>query len=136
MKTKKHNIRAALQALAGLPNLSQAQVARRWHLDADTVRPILKAHRLPPVPGPWKHPRYAMADIWRIEGVPEPSILNQECHADLLKPLKTASELAAIKECDPATIRNWARDKTLPCVRLGTNIRFHASAKSEVRDGL
>jgi hypothetical protein len=51
------NLRAAARSTSKLPSLSQTQIAKRWQLDADTVRMIIRSHHLMYVPGPWKRAR-------------------------------------------------------------------------------
>lgn len=125
MKRNMTNLRAAARSARNLPTLSQAEIAKRWRLNADTVRKILKPLNLPPVPGPWKRARYAIQDIWRLEGIPQVQISDEALHAQLMEPLRTAGELAHQLGCDPATVRNWAREGHIPCARLQGSIRFH-----------
>jgi hypothetical protein len=128
MKQVMANLRAAARTASNLPALSQSQIAHRWRLDADTVRKIIRDHHLLPVPGPWKRARYSMLDVWRIEGIPHTVALDTSLHGDLLEPLATASDLAVQCHCTPATVRNWAREGVLPCLRLGGSVRFHIFA--------
>lgn len=131
MKNNLANLRKAARSASNLPTLSQTQIANRWRVDPDTARKILKEFGPPPVPGPWKRARYALLDIWCIEGISPAKIADPVIRADLLMPLKTAQELAQEWTCDPATVRNWARVGRLPFLRLGGSLRFHHHA---VRD--
>ncbi|WP_169798757.1 helix-turn-helix domain-containing protein [Falsihalocynthiibacter arcticus] len=126
------NLRAAARITSNLPTLSQSQIAKRWQMDADTVRNIIRKHHLSPVPAPWKRARYSILDIWRVEGVSHASALDLSQHSDLLEPLATANDLAKLYNCTPATIRNWARESVLPSFRLGGSVRFHMFAIQEV----
>lgn len=135
MKQIMANLRAAARTASSLPALSQSQIAQRWRLDADTVRKIIREHHLLPAPGPWKRARYSMLDIWRVEGIPHTVALNPSLHDDLLKPLATSNDLAVQCHCTAATVRNWAREGVLPCLRLGGSIRFHIFAVRGVLSG-
>jgi len=128
MKQVMANLRAAARSASNLPLLSQSQIARRWKLDADTARKVIRGHQLLPVPGPWKRARYSMLDVWRIEGIPHTVAMDWSQHRDLFEPLATASDLAKQFDCTPATIRNWAREGILPNIRLGGSVRFHTFA--------
>lgn len=121
-------IRRSLRTSArcpALPALSQAQIAHRWRLDADTVRKILKSAVLPTEPGPWKHPRYSLRDLLRIEGAPEQDILDEAKSSALAAPLIDACTVAELWNCTPATVRNWSSQKAIPSIRLGGSLRFH-----------
>jgi len=69
MNKRRSNLRKHSKALAGLPVLSQIEIAARWKLGPDTVRKLIKVHNIPTAPGPWKRARYVISDIWRVEGV-------------------------------------------------------------------
>ena len=118
------NLRKTAARRAAMPVLTVPQIAKRWRLDPDTVRPILQSHRLPQVPGPWRHPRYAFMDILRLEGVQGDRLERPDDFPDLSEKLMTASELAKKFECVPATIRNYAAQDRIPSIRLGGSIRF------------
>lgn len=128
MLRKPDPLRRSLVALAGLPPLSQADLARHWCVDPDTARHIIADSRLAAVPGPHKTARYAWADIWRFEGVPPSDITCRDRHADLMEPLLTAADLAEAFGCTPATIRNRTRDGLLPAIRLKSSYRYRRSA--------
>lgn len=124
MNKRLSNLRKSSKALAGLPVLSQTQIAKRWKLDPDTVRKLLRDHSVPTAQGPWKRARYAIAEIWRVEGVSAATMSDREHHEALFEALLTANDLAEVLECCPATVRNYARDQMLKSIRLGTTIRF------------
>ena len=88
-----------------------------------------------PVPGPWKRAKYSVLDIWRLESIPHSNAMDVSRHVDFLEPLTTARALADEFECDPATIRAWAREGTLPSIRLGGSVRFHTFAVRRALDG-
>ncbi len=136
MKHNMANLRAAARSISDLPTLSQADIARRWALDSDTVRKIMSPLHLPPVHGPWKRPRYSIQDIWRIEGITHSQMKNQALHGDLLEPLLKACAVAPRYFCVPATILNWAREGLIPCARLGVSVRFHSFAVPGVPDAV
>lgn len=117
-------LRTCSAALAGLPSLSQTQISNRWQLHSDTVRRVLREYSIRPAPGPWKRPRYAITDVWRVEGVSHAEMLDQAQHPALLEPLLTGKDLAEELGCVPATIRNYARDNIIPSLRIGGSIRF------------
>lgn len=135
MKHNMANLRAAARSTSNLPTLSQSQIAKRWRLDTDTVRKIIRDHHVIPVPGPWKRARFSVLDAWRIEGIPHTLAIDPSRKEELLASLTTARALADEFECTPATIRTWAREGTLPSVRLGGSIRFHTFAVRSVLDG-
>ena len=116
--------------------LTQAEIARRWQLDPDTVRKLLRKRNVPAVPGAWKRSRFAISEIWRIEGVSAAQMRDPENHEALLEPLLTANDLAEVMGCVPATVRNYARDEILKSIRLGTTIRFRWSDVSQLLDGV
>jgi len=124
MNKQLSNIRKSATVLAGLPVLSQTHIAVRWKLDPDTVRKLLRKHNVPSAPGPWKRPRYAISEIWRIEGVSAATMSDRDHHEALFEPLLTANDLADLLDCCPATVRNYARNKLLESVRLGATVRF------------
>ena len=124
MNKRLSNLRKSSKALAGLPALSQTQIATRWKLDPDTVRKLLRDHRIPTAPGPWKRARYVISEIWRVEGVSAATMSDLEHHVALFEPLLTANDLAELLECVPATVRNYAREGRLRSIRLGATIRF------------
>jgi hypothetical protein len=130
------NLRKSSKALAGLPVLSQTQISKRWKLDPDTVRKLLRDHSIPTAPGPWKRARYAISEIWRVEGVSAATMSDPEHHTALFEPLLTANDLAELLDCVPATVRNYARDELLKSIRLGTTIRFRRCDVSAVQDGV
>ncbi len=134
MKRNMTNLRAAARSTRNLPTLSQVEIAKRWDLDADTVRKIMAPLRIPPVHGPWKRSRYSIQDVWRIEGIAHSQITEQALHAELLKPLETADIVAPRYRCVPATILNWAREGRIPCARLGGSVRFHSFTVPGVPD--
>ena len=124
MNNRLSKLRKSSKSLSSLPVLTQTQIARRWRLDPDTVRELLRVHNPPAAPGPWKWPRYSIAEIWRIEGVSAEQMSDPEKHEALFEPLLTANDLAEELDCVPATVRNYAREDLLKSIRLGTNIRF------------
>ncbi len=73
---------------------------------------------------PLKRPRYAITDVWRVEGVSHAEMLDRDQHPALLEPLLTGKDLAEELGCVPATIRNYARDNIIPSLRIGGSIRF------------
>ncbi|WP_375264233.1 helix-turn-helix domain-containing protein [Palleronia sp.] len=121
------NLRKTAARRAAMPVLTVPQIAKRWRLDPDTVRPILRARDIPKAPGPWRHPRYAFMDILRLEGVQGEQLERPEDFSDLSEKLMTATELAEQFVCVPATIRNWAAQDLIPSIRLGGSIRFRRS---------
>jgi hypothetical protein len=135
MKNNMANLRAAARSTSNLPSLSQSQIAKRWQLDADTVRKIIRDHHLMPVPGPWKRARFSVLDVWRAEGIPHTIAMDPSRHEELSEPLTTARAMADENDCTPATIRTWAREGTLPSIRLGGSVRFHTFAVRSVLDG-
>ena len=136
MKRNITKLRAAARSTRNLPSLSQAEIAKRWVLDPDTVRKIMSPLRIPPVHGPWKRPRYSILDIWRIEGVAHPRITDQTKVAELFKPLETAVIVAPRYHVVPGTIRDWAKNGIIPCARLGGSVRFHSFAVPGVPDAV
>ncbi len=121
------NLRKIATRRAAMPVLTVPQIAKRWRLDPDTVRPILRDRELPKAPGPWRHPRYALMDILRLEGVQGEQLERPEDFPELSEPLMTATELAELFVCVPATIRNYAAQDLIPSIRLGGSIRFRRS---------
>lgn len=124
---KTSNIRKTARALAGLPSLSQTEIGKRWKLDTDTVRRLLKEHGVASVPSALKRPHYSLADVWRLEGVSNADLHNSDRHSGLEAPLLTAHDVAKVAGTTPTTIRNYARDKTLESIKLGGSIRFRSS---------
>ena len=120
------------KALAGLPVLSQTEIAARWKLGPDTVRKLIKDHNIPTAPGPWKRARYVISDIWRVEGVSAALMGDPGHHEALLSPLLTADDLARWLGCVPATVRSYAREGLLKPIRLGSTIRFRLSDVSSL----
>jgi len=129
-------LRKSARANASLPVLTQSQIARRWQLDPDTVRKILRKCSVPAVPGPWKRSRYSILEIWRVEGVSTADLSDQTRHEALFEPLLTASDLADEFGCVPATIRNYVRENHLKSIRLGGSIRFRWSDVRQLPDGV
>lgn len=121
-------LRRAIASVTKLPPVNQATLSRHWALNADTTRRVVRDARLSPVPGPYRHHRYAWPDIWRLERVPESRILDERDHELLKKPLLTARDLACHFGCTETTIRLWARKGIIPSIRLGGSIRFRQSA--------
>ena len=136
MNNRLSNLRKSSKALVGLPVLSQTQVATRWKLHPDTVRKLLRDHSIPQVPGPWKRARYAISEIWRVEGVSAATMSDCSHHEALFEGLLTATDLAELLVCVPATVRNYARDNVLSSIRLGATIRFRRSDVSELFEGV
>ena len=132
MNKRLSNLRKSSKALAGLPVLSQTQIAKRWKLDPDTVRKLLRDHNVPTAPGLWKRARYAIVEIWRVEGVSAATMGDRDYHEALFEPLLTANDLADVLECCPATVRNYARDEMLQSIRLGATIRFRTCDVSKL----
>ncbi len=130
------NLRKSSRALAGLPVLSQTQIAARWKLDPDTVRKLLRDHSVPTAPGPWKRARYAISEIWRVEGVSAAMMSDPEHHEALFEALLTANDLAKVLGCCAATVRNYARDELLRSVRIGATIRFRTCDVSALLEGV
>ncbi|MDO5704914.1 MAG: helix-turn-helix domain-containing protein [Paracoccus sp. (in: a-proteobacteria)] len=126
---KKHSsLRQTIAGLAALPPITQAILARHWRVDPDTARRVLRETRLPQVPGPYRTARYGWPDVWRLEGAPHAQITDPARHAELMEPLLTAEDLAKSYGCTATTIRNWARARILPAIRIGGSHRFRASA--------
>ena len=132
MNKRRSNLRKYSKALAGLPVLSQTEIAVRWKLGPDTVRKLIKVHNIPTAPGPWKRARYVISDIWRVEGVSAAMMGDPGHHEALLSPLLTADDLAKWLGCVPATVRNYAREGLLKPIRLGSTIRFRLSDVSSL----
>lgn len=44
--------------------------------------------------------------------------------ARTLSPYMTAEEVAEVLRCTPRSVRNYARQGTLPCIRIGRLVRF------------
>jgi hypothetical protein len=130
MNNRLSKLRESASALAGLPVLTQTQIARRWQLDPDTIRKLLPMHNVPAAPGPWKRNRYSIVEIWRVEGVSAANMSDPEKHEALFEPLLTANDLAKEQELTPSAIRNYAREDLLKSIRLGTNIRFRRAEVS------
>lgn len=125
--TRLSQLRRHSSALAGLPALSQAQLADRWQLHRDTVRGVLAAHMTPAAPGPSKRPRFSIVEAWRIEGVSHEAMHDLDRRQALMDPLLTANDLAIALDCVPATVRNYAREGLLPTVIVGRSLRFRKS---------
>tara|TARA_R110002049_G_scaffold2822_4_gene22835 strand:- start:2577 stop:2969 length:393 start_codon:yes stop_codon:yes gene_type:complete len=130
MNNRLSKLRKSSKSRRKLPVLTQVEIARRWQLDPDTVRKLIRIHNVPAAPGPWMRSRYPIAEIWRIEGVSAALMSDPENHEALFEPLLTANDLAEVMGCVPATVRKYARDETLKSIRLGITIRFR---KSDVR---
>lgn len=124
------NLRASVRALKTLspsaPRLSQAEISRRWQLDPDTCRRLIREFNLPATSGPGGRDRYSLRDIWRIEGLSNVPFQDSSAPAWWLLPLFTAADLADLFEVTPACIRTWVRTGRIPAVRLGQSLRFHA----------
>ena len=118
------NLRKTATRRAAMPVLTVPEIAKRWGMHPDTARAILRNRELPKVPGPWRHPRYALTDILRLEGVQGEQLERPEDFLELSEPLMTAAELAELFDCAPATIRNYAAQDLIPSIRLGGSIRF------------
>lgn len=136
MNNRLSKLRKTTKSLKKLPVLKQVEIARRWQLDPDTVRKLIRMHNVPAAQGPWKRSRYYIAEIWRIEGVSAALMSDPDGHEALLEPLLTASDLAEQQGCTPATIRNYAREGLLKSIRLGTTIRFRWSDVSQPFEGV
>lgn len=127
------HIRALARSLRGLPPVSLSEIARHWAVDPDTARRVLRAKGVSPTPGPWGRPRYSWLDVWRIDGVPDARLLRPEGQDALTAPLMTAGDVAAIFGVTQTTVRNWARRRVLPSIRIGGSIRFSPSDVDRAR---
>ena len=134
-KDKLAELRLKSRLIHQLPTLSQCEIARRWRVDPDTARGIIRDAKIPRARGPWKRARYCILDIWRLEGIPISTALSRSDHSELMSPLLKVSDLAEVCRCSSATIRNWVRAGMITSITLGGSIRFHDHVISSLFEG-
>ena len=63
-KDKLAELRLKSRLIHQLPTLSQCEIARRWRVDTDTARGIIRDAKIPRARGRWERARYCILDIW------------------------------------------------------------------------